>query len=162
MTHFVIFHPYDKPTFKTKALHLVSNEGWVKHFLQLYKRLIQLYLSLLWLQLVMHFVTKATTIDDIDDKSYKTEVKSSRNYSTNRYLWPRGYTHTHTHTHANTRALKVISRTRHKPGLIIRKVVGNIRLNVVDKLLKAKVGYSSLHLLDYCTCDCIQHTLQYM
>ena len=29
------------------------------------------------------FVTRTTPIDDIDSKSYKTEVKSSRNYSTN-------------------------------------------------------------------------------
>ena len=35
--HFVIFHPYDTPTFKTKALRLVSNEGQVKRLLQLYK-----------------------------------------------------------------------------------------------------------------------------
>ena len=48
-THFVIFYPYDTPTFKTKALRLVSNEGRVKHLLQRYKRLIQPNLSLLWL-----------------------------------------------------------------------------------------------------------------
>ena len=69
--------------FKTKALRLVSNEGRIKRLLQLYKWLIRPYLSLLWLQLVMHFVTRALPINDIDGKSYKTEVKSSRNYSTN-------------------------------------------------------------------------------
>ena len=41
--------PYDTPTFKTNALRLVSNEGWLKRLLQLYKRLIQPYLSLFWL-----------------------------------------------------------------------------------------------------------------
>ena len=30
MTHFVIFQPYDKPTFKTKALRFGSDEGRVK------------------------------------------------------------------------------------------------------------------------------------
>ena len=30
-------HPYDTPTFKTNALRLVSNKGWLKHILQLYK-----------------------------------------------------------------------------------------------------------------------------
>ena len=51
-------------------------------------------------------------IDDIDGKSYKTKMKSSRNYSTNdikpksrhySYLWPWGRTHTkHTrHKHTN-------------------------------------------------------------
>ena len=56
VTQFIIFYPYDTPTFKTKVLPLVSNEGRVKRLLQLYKRLIQPYLSLTWLQLVMHFV----------------------------------------------------------------------------------------------------------
>jgi len=28
-------HPYDTPTFKTNALHLVSNEGRLKRLLQL-------------------------------------------------------------------------------------------------------------------------------
>ena len=47
--YIVIFHPYDIPTFKTKARRLVSNEGRVKRPLPLYKRVIQPYLSLLWL-----------------------------------------------------------------------------------------------------------------
>ena len=55
----------------------------------------------------MHFVTRATTIDNIDDKSHKTELKSRRNYSTNHrkckscHLGDRN-THTHTHTHICT------------------------------------------------------------
>ena len=81
--HFVIFYPYDKLTFKTKALRLVSNEGRVKCLLLLYKWIIQRYLSLLWLQLAMHFTTRAMLINDIDGKSHKMELKSSRNYSTN-------------------------------------------------------------------------------
>ena len=40
-------HP--SPTFKTKALRLVNNEGWLKRLLLQYKQLIQPYLSLLWL-----------------------------------------------------------------------------------------------------------------
>ena len=40
---------YDTPTFKTNALRLVSNEGGLKRLLQLYKRLIKPYLSVLWL-----------------------------------------------------------------------------------------------------------------
>ena len=47
--HFAIFHKYDTPTFKTEALHLASYEGQVKCLLLLHKRLIQPYLSLLWL-----------------------------------------------------------------------------------------------------------------
>ena len=76
-------HPYDTPTFKTKALRFVTNEGWLKRLLLLYKWLTQHYLSLLWLLLAMHFVTRVTPIDDIDSKSHKTELKSSHNYSTN-------------------------------------------------------------------------------
>ena len=58
-------------------------DGWVKRLLMLYKWLIQPYLSLFWLKLAMHFVTRVMPINEIDGKSYKTEVKSSRNYSTN-------------------------------------------------------------------------------
>ena len=39
----ILRHPYDLPTFKSNALHLVSNEGWVKRLLLLYKQLIQPY-----------------------------------------------------------------------------------------------------------------------
>ena len=42
-------HPYGTPTFKTEALHLVSNVQQLKRFLLLYERLIQRYLNLLWL-----------------------------------------------------------------------------------------------------------------
>ena len=42
-------HQYDAPTFKTNALRLVSDEGQLKCLLLLYKRIIQPYLSLLWL-----------------------------------------------------------------------------------------------------------------
>ena len=43
-------YPYDIPIFKTNALRLVSNEGWVgKTSFATIKRLIQPYLSLLWL-----------------------------------------------------------------------------------------------------------------
>ena len=41
-------HQYDTPTFKTNALRLDSNEGRLKRLLQ-YKRLMQPYLSLVWL-----------------------------------------------------------------------------------------------------------------
>ena len=68
----MLCRPYDTPTFKTKALHLVSNEGRVKRLLLLYKRLIQPYLSILWLHLAMHFDTWAVPIDDINGKSRKT------------------------------------------------------------------------------------------
>ena len=81
--HFVIFHPYGTPIFKTKVLRLVINGGRLKRNLLLYKRLIQPYLSLLWLLLAMHFVTRVTPIDDIDGKSHKMKRRSSRNYSTN-------------------------------------------------------------------------------
>ena len=39
-------YQYDTPTFKTNALRLDSNEGWLKRLLLQYKRLIQPYLSL--------------------------------------------------------------------------------------------------------------------
>ena len=81
----MLCHPCDTPTFTTKALRLVTNEGQLKRLLlgqlkrllQLYKQLIQPYLSLLWLLLVTHFVTRVTPIDDIDGKSHKTELKSN-------------------------------------------------------------------------------------
>ena len=57
--YFVIFHQYDTPTFKTKALRLVTNEGRLKRLLLLYKRLIQPYLSLVW-QRILSFSTSAT------------------------------------------------------------------------------------------------------
>ena len=41
------FDSYNTPTFKTEVLRLVSNEGWLKCLLLLYKRLVQPYLSLL-------------------------------------------------------------------------------------------------------------------
>ena len=98
---------YDTPTFKTKALYLASNEGWVKRLLLLHKRLLQPYLSLLWLQLATHFVTMGMPIDDIDGKSHKTELKSIRNHSTNHlkskpryYVVIYGLGGVHTHTHA--------------------------------------------------------------
>ena len=37
----MLHHPYDTPTFKTNALHLVSNEGRLKRLLLLYKWIIQ-------------------------------------------------------------------------------------------------------------------------
>ena len=40
--------PYNTTIFKSNALHLVSNEGHVKCLFQLYKRLIQPYLSFIW------------------------------------------------------------------------------------------------------------------
>ena len=41
------------------------------------------HLNLIWLQLTMHFVTRTMPINEIDGKSHKTELKSSRKYSTN-------------------------------------------------------------------------------
>ena len=80
VTHFPIFHLYDTPTFKPKALRLVSNEGWVKGLLLLYRRLIQPHLSLLgcnwrcislvWPRLLMTLTTRAIK-------------QNSRNFSTN-------------------------------------------------------------------------------
>ena len=105
----MLHHPYDLPTLKTKALCLVTNEGRLKRLLLLYEWLIQPYLSLLWLLLATHFVTRVTPIDDIDVKSHKTELKSSRNYSTYQsfkvkitplVIYSLGSGHTHTHTHA--------------------------------------------------------------
>ena len=74
----------------------------------------------------MHFVTRATLIDDINRKSYKMEVKSSHNYSTNHMkplviyglggVHPHTHTptrmHAHTHTHTHTHTRKVISRNQ--------------------------------------------------
>ena len=78
--HFVIFHPYDTLTYKTKTFRLASTKGWVKRLLLLYKKLIQPYLSLLWLLLATYFFIRAMPIDDIHCKS---QLKSSHNYSTN-------------------------------------------------------------------------------
>ena len=57
----------------------------------------------------MHFVTRATRIDDIDGKRHETELKSCRHYSTNHiksisYLWPRlALTQIHTHIRGRKR-----------------------------------------------------------
>ena len=40
----MLCNPYDTPTFKTEALHLVTNERWLKRLLLQYKQLIQLVL----------------------------------------------------------------------------------------------------------------------
>ena len=39
-THFAIFDSYNAPTFKTEALRLICNEGWLEHLLLLYRGLI--------------------------------------------------------------------------------------------------------------------------
>ena len=74
----------------------------------------------------MHFVTRAAPIDDIDGKSYKMEVKSSRNYSTNdikpksrHKLFMASGACTHACIHTYTRALKVISRNQVCAGLAL-------------------------------------------
>ena len=87
------------------------------------------YLSLLWLYLVTHFITRAMPIDDIDGKSHKTELKSSHNYSTNcvkskshHYLFMALGVYTHTHTHTHTLADKSDYKKpagRRMPGLAI-------------------------------------------
>ena len=41
----MLHHPYDTPTFKTNALHLVSNKRQLKCLLLLYKWIIQPYLG---------------------------------------------------------------------------------------------------------------------
>ena len=51
---------YDTPTFKTNPLRLDSNEGRLKRLLLQYKRLMQPYLSLVWLELVTHIVPHDT------------------------------------------------------------------------------------------------------
>ena len=79
----MLSHPYDTPTFKTKTLRFVTNGGQLKHLLLLYKWLMQPYLNLLWLLLATHFITRVMPIDDIDGKSHKIKLKSSRNYLTN-------------------------------------------------------------------------------
>ena len=45
----VIYHLYDTPTFKTKALCLASNVWLLKRLLLYYKQLTQCYFTLLWL-----------------------------------------------------------------------------------------------------------------
>ena len=63
----------------------------------------------------MHIITRATFIHDIDSKSHKMELKSSRNYSINytsqnhttSYLWPQGHTYACIHTR-----MKLISKNQ--------------------------------------------------
>ena len=70
-----------------------------------YKWLIQPCLSFFWLLLVTHFVTWVTPIDDINGKSHKMELKSSRrlfNQSFKVKITPLviyGLKGGHTHTH---------------------------------------------------------------
>ena len=55
----------------------------------------------------MHFVTRATPMDDMNGKSHKMELKYSHDYSTNCIkskschclFMAQGHTHTHTDTH---------------------------------------------------------------
>ena len=51
------------PLLNLKRSILLLLKGGLKHLLLLYKRLIQLYLSLLWLLLATHFVIRVTPID---------------------------------------------------------------------------------------------------
>ena len=57
-------HPYGIPTFKTKALRLVTYEGQLKHLLLLYKKLMQPYLSLL-LHQKKHFANNPRTHEHV-------------------------------------------------------------------------------------------------
>ena len=76
---------------------------------------IQPYLSLLWLQLVTHFVTTVGPCLSMA-KSHKAEAESiqpiiqSQNHA-NSYLWPQGHTHTQD-TNIPTSRTKAISRNQ--------------------------------------------------
>ena len=99
-------------SFSTRTTHPLIKlkrclEGRIKRFLLLYKRLIQPYLSLLWLLLATHFVTRVTPINDIDGKSHKTVLKSSHNYSTNYLIIAYGVD-----THTYFGGMKLISRNQ--------------------------------------------------
>ena len=69
--HIIIFIPYDTPTFKTEVYRLASIEGQAKRLAVILTADIQPYLSLLWLLLTTHFVSRATPINDIDGKTHK-------------------------------------------------------------------------------------------
>ena len=75
----------------------------------------------------MYFIIRATPIDDINDKSHKTELKSSINYSTNHmksnschllFIALGAYTHTHTFVHeSDFKKPGTLACGRHAPGL---------------------------------------------
>ena len=52
-------HQYDTPTFKINVLRLVSNEGWLKRLLLLYKQIIEPYLGYNWRRILL-FITHTT------------------------------------------------------------------------------------------------------
>ena len=88
-------------------------------------------------------------IDDINGKSYKTELKSSSDYSTNNLksisrcqviygLWGvHTHTHAHTHTHTYFGGMKVIIRNQAHAGMGTRHVVGVPDLTTHDKIIKS-------------------------
>ena len=141
--HFVIFHPYDTPTIKTKVLRLVSNEGRVKRLLQPYKWLIQPYLiffgcnwrriSLLGPHLMMTSTERAIKRKWKAAASIQPIIESL-NHAT--VIYGLGGVHTCIHTY--TRASKVISRNQvragHNFGELVPKIGENIsRLDIDTK-----------------------------
>ena len=57
---------YDTPQYVTEVFCLVGNVEWVKYNLPLNERLIKLYRDLLWREFTTCFITKATSIGNID------------------------------------------------------------------------------------------------
>ena len=45
----MVHHPYGTSTFKAEVVHRVSNAQQLKHLLLLYERLMQHYVSIVWL-----------------------------------------------------------------------------------------------------------------
>ena len=72
---FIASQPAWYAHFKTEALHLVSNVQLVKRLLFEMKGK---YSTILWKQLMMHFVTKAPPINSINSKCHTEKLKGSR------------------------------------------------------------------------------------
>ena len=69
MTSLLLEASHSTPTFKTEALHLVSNVQLIKCFYCEMNGKYQ-YLAFLWQSVTMHFVIKSTSINSIDSKCH--------------------------------------------------------------------------------------------
>ena len=117
--HFAIFYTYDAPTFKTKVLRLARNEGRVKRFLQLYKRLITLVFfqlfgynlrRILLLGPCLSITSTARAIKRIRKTATIIQpIILSQNHATS-YLWPQGHMHMHARTHIHL-CIEVVQQT---------------------------------------------------
>ena len=107
--------PHGTPTFITEALCLVCDVQLLNCHLLLNERQILCYLSLLWLEFMTRFITKATPINNIDSrcciKKPETNIAYITGYSgfisRELFLLAWGQIHTHILTSARKQFQKM-------------------------------------------------------